>query len=515
MTSGIHHITLITRKVQANVDYYVGFLGLRLVKRTAGFEDARQLHLFYGDGSGSPGSLVTFLVWEDGSPGRVGHGQVSEIAFAIPPESTGFWLTRALSFGLQLEGPAQEFGEPVLRLRDPDGFRVKLVGTDLAAATDWAQAGIPTEHAIRRIRGATILSETPEQSSSFIGRYFGFRPHSESATIRRLVSDAGDVIDIRDAAGFWPGAPGTGSADHLAFRAPDIPQIKKVEGDLKDRNAAVTTIHDRKYFTSLYVREPGGALLELATDGPGFTIDEPLETLGSRLFIPPLEAERADDIRVMMPQFSMPGEARVIYRELPFVHRFHTPDDPDGSTLVLLHGTGGNEADLMPFGRKLSPRAALLGVRGRSAEEGMQRWFRRLSAASFDQKDIHFEAQAFAAFAEGAITAYRLDPTRTAFLGYSNGANLLAAFMLLHPHLAKKAILLRAISVLEDIPQADLSGTDILMILGASDQYRQMAPALDKALRESGARVDARTVPGGHELGADDIEIVRNWLSRG
>ena len=131
MPSGIHHVTGITRRVQANVDFYAGFLGLRLVKRTAGFEDAEQLHLFYGDALGSPGSLITFLVWEDGAPGRVGHGQVTEIALAVPPASIGDWLTRAMSAHIPVEGPSREMGETVLRLKDPDGVIVKLVGADL------------------------------------------------------------------------------------------------------------------------------------------------------------------------------------------------------------------------------------------------------------------------------------------------------------------------------------------------------------------------------------------------
>ena len=156
MVAGIHHITLITRKVQANVDFYAGFLGLRLVKRTGGFEDVTQLHLLYGDAVGSPGSLVTFLVWEDGSPGRAGVGQVGEISLAIAPMSIGFWLTRALSAGLKPEGPSEEFGEPVLRLKDPDGVIVKLVGTNVLQTTaPWTSDSIPQEHAISRIRGAT------------------------------------------------------------------------------------------------------------------------------------------------------------------------------------------------------------------------------------------------------------------------------------------------------------------------------------------------------------------------
>ena len=128
MTTGIHHVTGITANVQANVDFYAGFLGLRLVKRTGGFEDAEQLHLFYGDAAGSPGSLVSFLVWEAGGRGRVGHGQVAEIAFAVPPASIGDWLTRAMDARVPVEGPSREFGAPILRLKDPDGLIVKLVG---------------------------------------------------------------------------------------------------------------------------------------------------------------------------------------------------------------------------------------------------------------------------------------------------------------------------------------------------------------------------------------------------
>ncbi|TJW92139.1 MAG: ring-cleaving dioxygenase, partial [Mesorhizobium sp.] len=163
----------------------------------------------------------------------------------------------------------------------------------------------------------------------------------------------------------------------------------------------------------------------------------------------------------------------------------------------------------------LSPRATLLGVRGRSTEEGVRRWFRRFSATSFDQEDIRFEAQAFETFVEGANAAYGLDSTRTIFLGYSNGANLLAAFMLLHPHLARKAILLRAVSVLENVQDAGRSDADILMISGATDPYGHLAPLLEQALRASGARVDARTAGSGHEIGAEDIKEATNWLARG
>ncbi len=512
MTSGIHHITLITRKVQANVDFYVGFLGLRIVKQTGGFEDAEQLHLFYGDRSGTPGSLVTFLVWEDGSKGRVGHGQVSEVALAIDRAAIGFWLERALRFHVPSEGPVQEFGEPVLRLHDPDGVIVKLVGSDLSANDAWESEGIPAQFAVRRLRAATILSETPEQTANFVERHFGFTKGPREGAIERLVSEAGDAIDIRDAGGFWPGIPGTGIADHVAFRAVDVDAVTRVEKELSRLNSSEVNVHDRKYFTSLYVREPGGTLFEFATDAPGFTVDESVEKLGRFLFAPPGNEDKAEAIRARMPQFSLPGEERVIYRDLPFVHRIHQPENPDGTTLVLLHGTGGNENDLMPLARTIAPRATLLGVRGRSTEEGIQRWFRRFDLKHFDQADIRFEAEALDAFIEGAISAYGVDPAWTVFVGNSNGANMIAALMRLHPHVVRKAILLRAQEVLEQQPEADLSDASVLMLKGAVDPFGDVSGELENALREGGADLDVRVVQAGHGLIQDDLHIAADWL---
>lgn len=505
--SGIHHVTLITRRVQANVDFYVGFLGLRLVKRTGGFADSTQLHLFYGDGAGSPGSLVTFLVWEDGAPGRVGNGQVAEVAFAVPASSIGDWLARAIEHRVPLDGPVRELGEPVLRLKDPDGVIVKLVGADLPVSRPWGAA----EHAIRRLRAVTILTDRPDETAAFLG-HFGYRPGPVTGNIRRLLSDT-DAVDVRDATGYVPGIPGTGTADHVAFRAADVAAVRAAETELSLIEASPTSFHDRKYFTSLYVREPGGTLMELATDGPGFAIDEAPERLGEHLFVPPEDAGRAEDLRVMLPQFSLPGEERLPMRELPFVHRFHTPDDPDGSTIVLLHGTGGNEADLMPLAHRIAPRATLLGVRGRSHEEGVARWFRRLTMTSFDQADIRAEAEAFAAFVEGAVTGYGLDRARMTFLGYSNGANFAAAVMALHPGAIRRAILIRAMAVLEEMPEPDLSDTEILMLTGMRDPYGRHAPALEDWLRARGADLDSRRIEAGHEMTSEDAAAAKSWLS--
>lgn len=514
MTSGLHHVTAITRKIQANVDFYVGFLGLRLVKRTAGFEDAQQLHLFYGDGGASPGSLVTFLAWEDGSLGRVGHGAPSEISFSIAPDAIGFWLTRALQYNVKLSGPTQEFGEPVLRLTDPDGIIVKLVGVEETSPWIWwADGGIAEADAIRRLRGATILSEKPEATADFLTRHMGLTLGPKEGNIQRLVSDAQDIVDVRDAGGFWTAAPGTGTIDHIAFRASDRAQVEAVHSTLEAENSGEMNVHDRHYFYSLYVREPSGTLIELAADGPGFAIDEPVESLGTKLFIPAHFKIDHDDLRVMLPQFGLPGEERITYRDLSFVHRIHMPDEPDGSTLVLLHGSGGSETDLLPLGRKVAPNAVLIGVRGRATEEGIARFFRRLSMMTFDQKDILSEAEAFAAFAKDVGPAYGVDPVRTAFLGYSNGANMLGALMQLHPGVVRTAVLLRPMNVLEERPVVDLSGTQVLSVSAAQDLYASYAAELENRLIAAKADVTSRQIEAGHALERADEESIRNWLN--
>lgn len=515
MVAGIHHITLITRKVQANVDFYVGFLGLRLVKRTGGFEDATQLHLLYGDATGSPGSLITFLVWEDGSPGRAGLGQVGEISLAIDPMSIGFWLTRALSAGLKPEGPSDEFGEPVLRLKDPDGVIVKLVGTNaLQATAPWASDAIPEEHAIRRIRGATLFSETPDETQAILIDHFDYRPDAVNGAISRLVSEPGDIIDIRDARGFWASAPGTGTVDHVAFRASDDAELQSVRTALQAINSWPTAMHDRKYFRSLYVREPGRILFELATDAPGMLVDEDEATLGTHLFAPGNDPKLLAELNVILPQFSMPDEPRVIYRDLPFVHRFFTPEEPNGNVFFLLHGSGANEVTMLPIGHKIDANATLLTVRGRALEEGAPRWFRRNGPMSFDQADIANEADAFAAFIDGAIHAYGLDPERIVYIGYSNGANLLNAMLSLHPHVIRRAVLLRSMTVLENPTAVDMSDTNVLVIAGEKDLYGPYAQPLAKHLRDNGAKVELETIPAGHDLNDADVPVIQAWLKR-
>ncbi len=191
------------------------------------------------------------------------------------------------------------------------------------------------------------------------------------------------------------------------------------------------------------------------------------------------------------------------------------PENASAETLVLLHGSGGDETTLMSLASRIAPRAVLVGVRGRVVQDGKKRWYRRLTPTSFDQRDIRSEAAAFAGFLTDAVKKKVLNLDHTVFLGYSNGANLLAALSLLHPGLIERAVLLRPMPVLDKVPDVSLSGTRFLVVAGASDAtYAPFAPALEATLKRHGAHLDARTIKASHGLGDEDVRIVSEWLGR-
>jgi predicted esterase len=205
-----------------------------------------------------------------------------------------------------------------------------------------------------------------------------------------------------------------------------------------------------------------------------------------------------------------------LMRAKDFVVLVKHPENADGETLVLLHGSGGDETTLMSLAARIAPRSVLMGVRGRLTQDGKKRWYRRLTPTSFDQNDIRHEAAAFADFLRDAMEKGTLDPDHTTFIGYSNGANLLAALTVLHPGLVERAVLLRPMSVLDEIPQsADLSQLRVLMVAGASDLvYSPFAPMLEAMLRDHGAHIDAHMIKANHGLSKQDVLIVSEWLHR-
>lgn len=201
-------------------------------------------------------------------------------------------------------------------------------------------------------------------------------------------------------------------------------------------------------------------------------------------------------------------------RSKRFIYRFYKPENASNELVILLHGSGGNEASLVPLASKIWPRATLLGIRGRVMQDGGTRWYKRITAVKFDQKDVKLEANAFVTSLTRLAEEKDLDLSHATFVGYSNGANLLAATMLLHPDLVKRAVLMRSMPVLDNTPTANLGKTRVLTITGEEDKlYSPFAPALSALLRSSGAKVDARTIPADHMLGEKDAAAISQWVA--
>jgi len=317
---GIHHVTMIAGDVQRNVDFYAGVLGMRLVKRTVNFDDPNTYHLYYGDEAGAPGTLLTFFPWPGARRGREGAGQFAAVSLAVPAASLGFWLQRLVQQGVAHDALATRFGERVLGFRDPDGLRVELVGSEAAARIPgWRDGPVPAEHAVRGVHAMTLWTADPDATARLLEGPFAMRRAGVEERTTRFVpatpaaSGIGTALDVRDVSGFWEGASGAGTVHHVAWRVPDDAAELALRARVRESGLATTDIVDRKYFHSVYFREPGGALFEIATDVPGFTIDEPPETLGMSLVLPPwLEPERARIVSVL-PPIALPGE-----RPVPF-----------------------------------------------------------------------------------------------------------------------------------------------------------------------------------------------------
>jgi catechol 2,3-dioxygenase-like lactoylglutathione lyase family enzyme len=294
---GIHHVTAIAREPQRNLDFYTGTLGMRLVKLTINYDDPGTYHFYYGDGLGRPGSLLTFFPWTGGRPGRQGTGQVNGIGLAVPSSSLGYWVERLLSRGVKYEGPARRFGEPVLAFTDPDGLMVELIATSRVDRIEgWSDGPVPPRHAVRGVHAVTVWEDGDTGSAPFLTGTMGFRQVAEEENRLRFESGQeglGTVVELRRAPGFWRGSDGVGTVHHVAFRAADDAVQHARREEIRRLGVGVTEVRDRTYFRSIYFREPGGVLFEIATDGPGFTLDESAAELGTSLKLPaPYESMR-------------------------------------------------------------------------------------------------------------------------------------------------------------------------------------------------------------------------------
>jgi len=301
---GIHHVTAIAGNPARNLDFYTGTLGLRFVKKTVNFDDPGTYHFYFGDEGGSPGSILTFFPWEHAAPGRGGVGQTQTTAFRVPASAIGYWTQRMVEKGIKHEAPTKRFGETVLPFSDPDGVSLALVGVpDAEREPAWSGEGIAAEHAVRGFHGVTLLLGEKAPTAAILTDVLGFKQTGSEGAITRYASQAsiGAVVDIHESPGFLAGRMGRGSVHHVAFRAAnDAEQADMVRKLIESHGQHPTGQMNRDYFRSVYFREPGGVLFEIATDDPGFAVDEPLASLGQCLKLPRfLEPRRADIERVL------------------------------------------------------------------------------------------------------------------------------------------------------------------------------------------------------------------------
>ena len=307
MASGIHHVTSIAGAPRCNLDFYTKTLGLRLVKKTVNFDDPHTYHFYYGDGSGHPGTILTFFPWEHAASGRLGVGEAQETVFAVPEASIGYWTQRFVEKSVQHDRPAKRFGETALSFRDPDGTRLAVVGVKgIESKPGWTDGGVPAEHAIRGFHSVSLLLAQIDPTAKILTDIFGFAPAGSEGTTKRFKApglDLGGIVDLRGAGEFLPGRQGAGSVHHIAFRAADdAAQAAMVARLREDFGLRTTDQKDRNYFRSVYFREPGGVLFEIATDPPGFAVDEPADKLGQALKLPPFYESRRPEIEAALPK---------------------------------------------------------------------------------------------------------------------------------------------------------------------------------------------------------------------
>ncbi|WP_324754184.1 ring-cleaving dioxygenase [Roseovarius sp. Pro17] len=308
--SGLHHVTAISGPPQGNVDFYVGTLLQRLVKKTVNFDAPDTYHLYYGNSQAQPGTILTFFPFVDAGPGRAGPGMASAVAYAVPKGGLNAWMMALAEAAVDFDGPFERFGEQMIALSDPDGLRVELIETDRGTADIAVAEDSPADGGFHSV---TLWLANPDRTARLLTDVFGYSSADEASDgggeRYRFLADGkgrGSAIDLLTSDAPSIGRQGAGSIHHVAFRAENDDVQKGWIETLRGQGFDVTPQIDRQYFNAIYFREPGGVLFEIATDPPGFAIDEPMETLGQELKLPAQHERMRDQIERVLPPITIP-----------------------------------------------------------------------------------------------------------------------------------------------------------------------------------------------------------------
>ncbi|WP_050613726.1 ring-cleaving dioxygenase [Bacillus testis] len=304
-TKGIHHITAIVGHPQENADFYAGFLGLRLVKKTINFDDPGTYHLYFGDEIGNPGTIITFFPWPGAHQGKNGSGQVGITSYAVPPGSFPFWEKRLHAYNIEYL-KITRFGEDSLLFDDLHGLHIELVEREEGPANAWANDGFSSKVAIKGFAGATLLTAQPEQTGLLLEKVMGLTKVGKDKDFVRYqsIGDLGNRIDVKQTV-MPKGQMGVGTVHHIAWRAENDADQLDWKDYLETEGMQVTPVKERQYFNAVYFREPGSILFEIATDPPGFTIDETREELGTKLMLPKWYEPQRGSIEEMLAPFEV------------------------------------------------------------------------------------------------------------------------------------------------------------------------------------------------------------------
>jgi len=303
---GLHHITAIAGDARRNQDFYTKVLGLRLVKKTVNFDDPGTYHFYFGNETGTPGTILTFFPWEGIGAGRTGTGMATEIGYSVPAGSLEFWKERFTRAGVKHGEISQRLGEQYLSFQDPDGLNINLIvsGTE-DDRSPWTTNEISAQYAIRGFHSVTLTLRSIKPTATILTEIFGYQLSQQEGDRSRYVTDAvenASVVDLVESPSGSAGYNAAGTNHHVAFRVKDDAILMEFREKIVKKGLQITPKIDRDYFFSLYFREPGGVLFELATDNPGFMRDEPLNELGTHLKLPKQYESSRARIEAVLPK---------------------------------------------------------------------------------------------------------------------------------------------------------------------------------------------------------------------
>lgn len=304
---GIHHITVLSGNAQRNVDFYVKSLGMRMVKKSVNQDDPGTYHLFYGNANATPGSGFTFFPWPMARQGKPGLGEAIKVSLSVPPNSINFWAERFGEEGIDFDGPYDQFGQQAIGFKDPDLLQLELVFDEQTEELPgWDQGTVPAKYGIRGFWGTTLRLKEIEPTADVLKNVFGFEESDQNENGKLYSTDApiGKSVIIEEG-NEKPSANGRGIIHHVAFRAKNDEELAALREQVLEMGLKPTEIIDRRWFHSVYFQSPGGVLFEIATDGPGYAVDEDADKLGQKLILPPWLEDRRDMIKKRLPEITI------------------------------------------------------------------------------------------------------------------------------------------------------------------------------------------------------------------